>query len=105
MAEALGYSNSRKALSDHVDEEDKGVMLHVRENCAILRSSHVIKFRHLWRNIYCKLFHPRKHIFKSMRIENGRTFGRSLVMYTKGIRNVYTLYKVNDCRLKITFEM
>lgn len=25
VAEALGYSNSRKALSDHVDEEDKGV--------------------------------------------------------------------------------
>lgn len=25
VAEILGYSNSRKALSDHVDEEDKGV--------------------------------------------------------------------------------
>lgn len=25
MAEALGYSNTRKALADHVDEEDKGV--------------------------------------------------------------------------------
>ncbi|WP_278898500.1 BRO family protein [Roseburia hominis] len=25
VAEALGYSNSRKALSDHVDKEDKGV--------------------------------------------------------------------------------
>lgn len=25
IAEALGYSNSRKALADHVDEEDKGV--------------------------------------------------------------------------------
>ncbi len=25
VAEALGYSNSRKALLDHVDEEDKGV--------------------------------------------------------------------------------
>jgi len=25
VAEALGYSNSRKALADHVDEEDKGV--------------------------------------------------------------------------------
>lgn len=25
VAEALGYSNSRKALSDHVDDEDKGV--------------------------------------------------------------------------------
>lgn len=25
VAEALGYSNTRKALADHVDEEDKGV--------------------------------------------------------------------------------
>lgn len=25
VAEILGYSNSRKALADHVDEEDKGV--------------------------------------------------------------------------------
>ena len=25
VAQALGYSNSRKALLDHVDEEDKGV--------------------------------------------------------------------------------
>lgn len=25
IAEALGYSNPRKALQDHVDEEDKGV--------------------------------------------------------------------------------
>ena len=25
VAKALGYSNSRKALQDHVDEEDKGV--------------------------------------------------------------------------------
>ena len=25
VAEALGYSNSRKALLDHVDDEDKGV--------------------------------------------------------------------------------
>lgn len=25
VAEALGYSNTRKALSDHVDAEDKGV--------------------------------------------------------------------------------
>lgn len=25
VAEALGYTNSRKAISDHVDEEDKGV--------------------------------------------------------------------------------
>ncbi len=25
IAEALGYSNSRKALIDHVDNEDKGV--------------------------------------------------------------------------------
>ena len=25
VAEALGYSNSRKAIADHVDEEDKGV--------------------------------------------------------------------------------
>ena len=25
IAEALGYTNSRKAISDHVDEEDKGV--------------------------------------------------------------------------------
>jgi prophage antirepressor-like protein len=25
VAEALGYTNSRKALIDHVDEEDKGV--------------------------------------------------------------------------------
>ena len=25
VAEALGYSNTRKALQDHVDEEDKGV--------------------------------------------------------------------------------
>ena len=25
VATALGYTNSRKALSDHVDEEDKGV--------------------------------------------------------------------------------
>ena len=24
IAEALGYSNSRKALIDHVDDEDKG---------------------------------------------------------------------------------
>lgn len=27
VAEALGYSNSRKAISDHVDEEDKGVTI------------------------------------------------------------------------------
>lgn len=27
VAEALGYSNSRKALSDHVDQEDKGVTI------------------------------------------------------------------------------
>lgn len=26
VAEILGYSNSRKAISDHIDEEDKGVM-------------------------------------------------------------------------------
>ena len=25
VADILGYSNSRKALSDHVDDEDKGV--------------------------------------------------------------------------------
>ena len=25
VAQALGYSNTRKALQDHVDEEDKGV--------------------------------------------------------------------------------
>ena len=25
VAEILGYSNSRKAIADHVDEEDKGV--------------------------------------------------------------------------------
>ena len=25
VAEILGYSNSRKALADHVDDEDKGV--------------------------------------------------------------------------------
>ena len=25
VAQALGYSNPRKALADHVDEEDKGV--------------------------------------------------------------------------------
>lgn len=25
VAEILGYSNTRKALADHVDEEDKGV--------------------------------------------------------------------------------
>ena len=25
VAEALGYSNTRKALQDHVDDEDKGV--------------------------------------------------------------------------------
>lgn len=25
VTEALGYSNTRKALADHVDEEDKGV--------------------------------------------------------------------------------
>lgn len=27
VAEALGYSNSRKALADHVDDEDKGVTI------------------------------------------------------------------------------
>lgn len=27
VAEVLGYSNSRKALSDHVDQEDKGVTI------------------------------------------------------------------------------
>lgn len=27
VAEALGYSNSRKAIADHVDEEDKGVTI------------------------------------------------------------------------------
>ena len=25
VAEVLGYSNNRKAIGDHVDEEDKGV--------------------------------------------------------------------------------
>ena len=27
VAEVLGYSNSREALSDHVDQEDKGVTI------------------------------------------------------------------------------
>lgn len=45
VAEALGYSNSRKALKDHVDEEDKGVTkwntLGGSQNIAIISESGV----------------------------------------------------------------
>lgn len=43
VAEALGYSNTRKALADHVDEEDKGVTkrdtLGGKQNLGIINES------------------------------------------------------------------
>ena len=43
IAEALGYSNSRKALIDHVDNEDKGVTNHYtpggKQNLIIINES------------------------------------------------------------------
>ena len=45
IADALGYSNSRKAISDHVEEEDKGVTkwdtLGGKQNLTIINESGV----------------------------------------------------------------
>ncbi len=72
VAQALGYTNTRKALQDHVDKEDKGDGVTIRDSIGRIQKAVLINESGLYSLILSSKL-PQAKAFKRIRIHAGHT--------------------------------